>query len=133
MLMQELVAQRYVVSLETSGALPTTDVPEQVHTILDVKCPGSGMNHTNAWSNLSRLRTHDEVKFVIADRQDYDYAKGVIAQHHLLDRTTNILLSPVYGELAPDRLVNWMIEDKLPCRLNMQVHKAVWEPSQRGV
>ncbi len=132
-LLQALVRQGYIVSLETNGALSTVDVPHEVRVILDIKCPGSGMEHHNEWSNLSRLRHHDEVKFVIADRNDYEWAKLVIARYELCSAAGEVLLSPVFGELDPKTLVQWMSEDKLPVRMNLQIHKYIWNPSTRGV
>jgi 7-carboxy-7-deazaguanine synthase len=132
-LLEALVLKKYVVSLETNGALSTARVPNAVRVILDVKCPQSGMSEKNDWSNLSRLRPYDEVKFVIADRLDYEWAKQVIAQHALFAKVEQVLLSPVFGELFPEDLVTWMAEDNLPARLNLQIHKYIWEPTKRGV
>jgi 7-carboxy-7-deazaguanine synthase len=132
-LLEALITQKYVVSLETNGALSTADVPKAVHIILDVKCPQSNMSKKNDWSNLSRLRPHDEVKFVIADRTDYEWTKQVILKYSLFAMVEQILLSPVFGELLPSDLVTWMLEDNLPARLNLQIHKYIWEPAKRGV
>lgn len=132
-LMRELSDQGFSVNLETGGSLATTDVDPRVRVILDVKCPGSGMSDRNLWSNLNHLRAHDEVKFVVADRADYDYALAVCERHQLFDRATPVLLSPVFGELDPKQLVDWMLDDKLPARLNMQMHKFIWDPAQKGV
>lgn len=133
LLLEALLSKTYIVSLETNGALSTKDVPPSVHVILDVKCPQSGMSNKNEWSNLSRLQIHDEVKFVIADRSDYEFAKKVISQYNLFDKTNTVLLSPVFGELSPQELIAWMTEDKLPARLNLQIHKYIWDPAKRGV
>jgi 7-carboxy-7-deazaguanine synthase len=132
-LMHHLCDRRYKVSLETGGSLPTANVDPRVKVILDVKCPGSGMADKNFWPNLKTLRNHDEVKFVITDRADYDYSRQVIEQHALTDRVNEILFSPVFGTLDPKQLVHWILEDRLPVRLNMQVHKFIWSPETQGV
>jgi 7-carboxy-7-deazaguanine synthase len=132
-LMERLVSKKYVVSLETNGAFSTEKVPIEVKVILDVKCPQSGMSEKNEWSNLHRLHHHDEIKFVIADKNDYEWAKQVIKKYSLFDKAGEILFSPVFGELHPKDLVAWMAKDHLQARLNLQVHKFVWEPATRGV
>jgi 7-carboxy-7-deazaguanine synthase len=91
------------------------------------------MSDRNDWSNLSRLTPLDEVKFVLADRSDYDWAKKIISSHDLFTKAGHILLSPVYRELDPSDLVAWMIQDRLDARLNLQLHKVVWSPTARGV
>lgn len=132
-LMKSLCDMDYIVSLETGGSLTTKPVDPRVHTILDIKCPGSGMEQKNLWSNLDILRPHDEVKFVLLDRQDYDYAKEVCAAHHLYGRCREVLFSPVFDKLEATQLVEWILEDKLPIRLNLQIHKFIWSPATRGV
>lgn len=132
-LLNLLCESNYIVSLETSGSLSTEQVPCQVRTILDVKCPGSKMDHKNLWSNLKRLRTHDEVKFVIQDYQDYLYAKNICDQYQLFSAVKEVLFSPVFGILNPQELVKWVLEDQLPVRLNLQIHKFIWSPNQKGV
>ena len=108
-------------------------VPRAVVKIVDVKCPGSGESAKNNWSNLDRLAPHDEVKFVIADRADYEFARDVIAKHDLASRAAAILLSPVHGVLDPRTLSEWMLADHLSARLQLQLHKFIWHPSTRGV
>jgi 7-carboxy-7-deazaguanine synthase len=132
-LMQELLARRKTVLLETGGHRSTDRVPEQVVTILDVKCPGSGESARMDWANLDRLRSHDEVKFVIKDRADYEYARDVIARHHLGTRAAAIHVSPVHGILEPRLLSEWVLADKLPVRVQLQLHKYIWDPGTRGV
>lgn len=132
-LIKTLLAHHYLVSIETNGAVSTAFVPQEAKIVLDVKCPDSGMSERNDWSNLARLRPHDEVKFVIADRSDYEWSQQVIVQYDLFAKVEQVLLSPVFGELAPSELVAWMVKDKLPARLNLQIHKHIWEPSKRGV
>jgi len=132
-MMTQLCDQGYVVSLETSGSLPTEGVDPRVHVILDVKCPGSGMEKKNLWANLELLRPHDEVKFVISDEADYLYAKEVCDQNQLYKKVKNVLFSPVFGQLDAQKLVYWILNDQLPVRLNMQIHKFIWEPMTKGV
>ena len=132
-LMEALLAQGRTVLLETGGHRTTERVPEAVVTILDVKCPASGESHRNLWENLGRLRPHDEVKFVVQDRADYEYARGVIAQHGLAGRAAAIHLSPVHGVLPPAELAAWVLADRVPARVQLQVHKLIWSPDARGV
>ena len=132
-LMMGLLERGRTVLIETGGHRSTERVPEQVITILDIKCPGSGEAHRNDWSNLDRLRPHDEVKFVIKDRADYDYARDVITRHDLGKRASAVLFSPVHGVLGPQQLSEWVLADKLPVRLQLQLHKYIWDPGTRGV
>jgi len=132
-LMQRLLADGRQVMLETGGHRPTTRVPPGVRMIVDVKCPGSGEADKNDWSNLGRLAPHDEVKFVIADRADYEFAREVITRYDLPSRAAAVLMSPVHGALEPVTLSNWMLTDHLPARLQLQLHKYIWPPSTRGV
>lgn len=132
-LMEGLLARGRTVLLETGGHRSTARVPAGVVTILDVKCPGSGESAKNDWTNLDRLRPHDEVKFVIKDRADYEYARDVIARHGLAARTAPVLMSPVHGVLEPRTLSEWMLADHLPARLQLQLHKYIWDPNARGV
>ncbi len=132
-LMKSLCDKGYAVSLETSGSLPTDEVDPRVRIILDIKCPGSGMSHKNLWANLDLLRTHDEIKFVVKDRHDYDYAKQVCMEKKLFEKPAAILLSPVYGEMEPKSLVEWILQDHLPVRLNLQIHKFIWSSDTKGV
>ncbi len=132
-LMKQLCDKKYVVSLETGGSLSTAEVDPRVRVILDVKCPDSGMSDKNHWPNLGLLRAHDEVKFVVAGINDYNYAKQISGDYDLLKRETPILLSPVFGTLDPKELVGWILRDKLPARLNLQIHKFIWSPDTKGV
>jgi 7-carboxy-7-deazaguanine synthase len=132
-LMERLLANGYEVLLETGGHLPLDDVPEPVKAIVDVKCPGSGEAANMHWPNLDQLSPHDEVKFVIADRADFDYAADVTARHRLIERTAAVLFSPVHGELDPADLVQWILESRLPVRMQIQAHKYIWSPETRGV
>jgi 7-carboxy-7-deazaguanine synthase len=132
-LMQGLIDRGKTVLLETGGHRSTARVPAPVVTILDVKCPGSGEAGRTDWQNLDRLRPHDEVKFVIRDRADYDYARDAIARHGLAARAAAIHLSPVHGVLDPKVLSEWVLADRLPVRVQLQLHKYIWSPQTRGV
>jgi 7-carboxy-7-deazaguanine synthase len=132
-LMEGLLARGRTVLLETGGHRSTARVPDGVVTILDVKCPGSGEAERNDWGNLDRLRPHDEVKFVIKDRADYEYARNVIGRHDLARCVAAIHMSPVHGVLHPRALSEWVLADTLPVRVQLQLHKYIWEPGTRGV
>lgn len=131
-LMQRLLDLGHEVLLETSGSLSIERVPEAVHVILDLKPPGSGEVERNLWSNLDRLRPHHEVKIVIASREDYEWARERIREHALNERCV-VLLSPAFGLVDTRALASWMLEDRLPARFNLQLHKVVWDPDARGV
>ena len=133
LLMTALVDRGRTVLLETGGHRNTARVPTPVVTILDVKCPGSGQAHRNDWSNMQRLRPQDEVKFVIKDRADYEYARDVSARYELAERAGAVHLSPVHGVMDPRTLSEWVLADKLPARVQLQIHKFIWEPGTRGV
>jgi 7-carboxy-7-deazaguanine synthase len=132
-LMDRLLADGRTVMLETGGHRPIARVPEAVLKIVDVKCPGSGESERNDWDNLGRLARHDEVKFVVKDRIDYEFARDVIARYDLERRAGAILVSPVHGVLDPKTLAAWVLEDHLPARLQLQLHKFIWSPTTRGV
>jgi 7-carboxy-7-deazaguanine synthase len=132
-LMRELLQRGKTVLLETGGHRSTGRVPAGVVTILDVKCPGSGEAAKMDWGNLERLRPHDEVKFVVKDRGDYEYARDVIARYDLARRAAAIHLSPVHGVMNPRTLSEWVLADRLPARVQLQLHKYIWEPETRGV
>jgi 7-carboxy-7-deazaguanine synthase len=132
-LMQRLLADGIEVMLETGGHVSTEQVPPGVTTILDVKCPASGESGKNHWPNLERLRPGDEVKFVIQDRADYDYAREVVDRCRLAGRAHAVLFSPVHGVLDPKALAAWILADRLAVRLQVQVHKYIWGANARGV
>jgi 7-carboxy-7-deazaguanine synthase len=132
-LMERLSGAGRTVMLETGGHRSIARVPAGVTKIVDVKCPGSGEADKNDWSNLNALAPHDEVKFVVKDRIDYEFARGVIARHGLADRAAAVLLSPVHGVLDARTLSEWMLADRLPARLQVQLHKYIWTPTTRGV
>ena len=132
-LMEALVDRGRTVLLETGGHRSTARVPERVVTILDVKCPGSGEAHRNDPENLARLRPHDQVKFVLRDRADYEFAREAISRHGLARRAAAVLFSPVHGVLDPKQLSAWVLADRLPVRVQLQLHKYIWDPAARGV
>ena len=118
--------------LETSGSLDIARVDPRVHRIVDIKCPGSGMAGCNRWKNLDVLSARDEIKFVIADRSDSEWACEVMTRHGLSD-ICPVLMSPVFGELDNVRLAEWILADGLPVRYQLQLHKFIWDPATRGV
>jgi 7-carboxy-7-deazaguanine synthase len=132
-LMQRLLDRGFEVMLETGGHLPIDRVPDAVIKIVDVKCPGSGEAARMHWSNLERLGRHDEVKFVLVDRADFEYACDVVRRFDLTSRVAAVLFSPVHGVLAPDVVAGWILESRLAVRLHLQLHKYVWSPEARGV
>ncbi|HMF44734.1 MAG TPA: radical SAM protein [Polyangia bacterium] len=128
-----LLGAGYRVMIETSGAHPLDALPDDVVRVIDVKTPGSGESHRNRPELLRRgLRPGDAVKFVVVDEADYRWATEVIREHELGGRT-EVLLSPVHGRLDPKELVGWMLRDRLPARLNLQLHKYIWDAETRGV
>jgi 7-carboxy-7-deazaguanine synthase len=122
----------FEVLLETSGAFDIAPVDPRVVKIVDVKCPGSGEEPSNRWANLDALGPRDEIKFVLADRADYEYARDVIRAHGL-ERRGGLLMSAVHGRLDPARLAEWILEDGLEVRLQIQLHKVLWPDRDRGV
>lgn len=133
LLMSQLCSEGYRVTIETGGSLDIQPIDPRVTTILDIKCPESGMSHKNYWNNLSILRAEDEIKFVLVNREDYDYAKTICDNYRLYDRKKSPLFSPVHGVLDPKTLVQWILKDKIPVRLNLQLHKYIWDPTTKGV
>jgi 7-carboxy-7-deazaguanine synthase len=132
-LMERLVAARYEVLLETGGHVAIDDVPDEVAAIVDVKCPASGEAGHMHWANLDQISATDEVKFVIQDRADFDYAVEIVDRYRLAGRARAVLFSPVHGVLAPDQLARWILEAHVPARLQIQAHKYIWSPETRGV
>jgi 7-carboxy-7-deazaguanine synthase len=144
-LMERLLASGYELMIETSGERPLDRVPAAVHKIVDVKCPGSGEGGSFRMSNLEFLTQGDEVKFVITDRGDYEFARDFIRQQGLESRAGSVLLSPAFNKmpsivrstencmLDPRELVGWMLADGLDARLSLQIHKYIWEPQKKGV
>jgi 7-carboxy-7-deazaguanine synthase len=124
-LLADLCDAGYDVSLETSGAIDIGAVDKRVRKVVDLKAPGSGESARNLFANVAHLGARDQVKIVIADRADYDWARARIAEHDFASRCT-VLLSPVYGRLAPRELADWILADRLPVRFQLQLHKALW-------
>ena len=131
-LMQALLDRGFEVLLETGGSLPIEGVPAGVKRIVDVKCPGSGESERNRWDNLATLREGDELKFVIADRADYDWAAEVV-RRHAVDAVIPIHFSPVHDTLDGGALARWVLDDALPVRVQLQLHKRLWPGVERGV
>lgn len=143
--MQRLVEAGYKVLLETSGERPLAKVPKAVIKIVDVKCPHSGEGETFDESNLAALQSRDEVKFVLSDRVDYEFAREFVARHELAGRVHAVLFSPAFRKdasgardasqclLDPQELALWMLEDNVPARLGLQIHKFIWDPAVKGV
>jgi 7-carboxy-7-deazaguanine synthase len=144
-LMQRLLDDGYTVLLETSGERPLEHVPRAVHKIVDVKCPHSGEPDTFQIENLETLSSADEVKFVLSDRADYDFARDFVARHDLARRVNAVLFSPAFAKdarggrdtshclLDPRELAEWMLADNVPARLGLQLHKFIWDPAMKGV
>jgi 7-carboxy-7-deazaguanine synthase len=131
-LIDRLLAEGYEVLIETGGSLDVGGLDPRVVKILDLKAPGSGMEHRNNLDNLRYVDRKDQIKFVVADRRDYEWAKRMMAEHALAEKV-QVLFSPVFGELHPRELAEWMLADRLPARLQIQLHKYLWDPDQRGV
>jgi 7-carboxy-7-deazaguanine synthase len=131
-LMEELLRRGRRVLLETGGSLPIEEVPDGVLRIVDVKCPGSGEAASNRWENLESLRSGDEVKFVIAGRDDYLWAREQVRRLCLSERCT-VLFSPAHGVVDPGDMARWVLEDGLPVRVQIQFHKVLWPGKERGV
>ena len=132
-LMERLLDEGRTVMLETGGHLSADEVPAGVVRVIDIQCPGSGESARVHWPNLERLRSSDELKFVIRDRADYEFAREVVAKHHLLSRCAAVHFSPVHGVLEAKQLAEWILADRLSVRLQLQVHKYIWSPETRGV
>ncbi len=132
-LMERLIANGRTVMVETGGHMSIERVPAPVIRVVDVKCPGSGEAHRNHWANLQHLLPHDEIKFVIKDRADYEYAREVVTRHRLAGRVSAVLFSPVHGVLDAKELAAWILADRLDVRLQLQAHKFIWGADVRGV
>jgi len=144
-LMQRLLDDGYTVLLETSGERPLQRVPQGVMKIVDVKCPNSGEPDTFYMENLEILEPGDEIKFVLSDREDYEFARDFVARHHLAGRVNAVLFSPAFSKdasgsrdtshclLDPQELAEWMLADNVPARLGLQLHKFIWDPAMKGV
>lgn len=132
-LMERLLERGRTVLLETGGQIDISRVPGKVVKVMDVKCPGSGEAGKNHWENIDRLGSRDQVKFVIKDREDYEYARDVVQRHGLERRCAAVLFSPVHGVLEPKLLSEWVLQDRVPARVQVQIHKYIWGADVRGV
>lgn len=132
-LLKQLIKKDFTVILETNGSIPILNVPKKVTKVVDFKCPSSGQTDKMLVENFQILEKYDEVKFVIADEEDYKYAVNTISSLELLKQTKNILLSPIMDRLAPRILANWMVRDKLQAILQVQLHRVIWPDIERGV
>ncbi len=132
-LMEQLLDGGRTVLLETGGQIDMSRVPGAVIKVMDVKCPASGESERVDWGNIDRLGSRDQVKFVIQDRGDYEFARDTVTRHALDRRCAAVLFSPVHGVLNPKSLSEWILEDRLPVRLQLQIHKHIWGANVRGV
>lgn len=131
-LMAVLANNGYEVLLETGGSLPIKDVDKRVRIILDLKCPSSGMLKKNFYENIKHVKSFDEIKFVIGSREDYDWTKEIIKKYSLEEKCA-LLISPVFGKIDSVEIVNWILEDKIKVRFQLQMHKFIWSPDTKGV
>jgi len=132
-LMTALCDAGRTVLIETSGAHDISPIDPRVHRIMDLKTPGSGECARNLWSNIAHLNQGDEVKFVIGSREDYEWSREQVRTHDLASRCGTVLFSPIFGRIEPRQIVEWILEDKLPVRFQLQMHKFIWDPKQKGV
>jgi 7-carboxy-7-deazaguanine synthase len=131
-LMKQLCDDGFEVLIETSGSLPIKDIDQRVKVIMDLKCPSSGMEKKNYYENIDYLKQEDELKFVIGSKEDYDWTVNVLMKYDL-ENKCKILFSVVFGKLEPVQLVNWILENKLNVRFQLQMHKIIWHPETKGV
>jgi len=132
-LMKELCDNGKTVLIETSGAHDISGIDPRVHRIMDLKTPGSGESERNFYGNISHLTRNDEVKFVIGSREDYLWSREKITQFDLSNRCGTVLFSPIFGRIEPREIVEWMLEDQLAVRFQLQMHKSIWSPEMKGV
>jgi len=132
LLMTSLADDGFEVMIETGGSLPIKEIDPRVMIIMDLKCPSSGMLKKNLYENIDCLKPTDEVKFVLGSKEDYDWAKQTIGNYRLTEKSA-VLFSVVFGKLEPVKVVNWILEDNLSVRFQLQMHKFIWEPAAKGV
>ncbi|MEA3209248.1 MAG: 7-carboxy-7-deazaguanine synthase [Chthoniobacter sp.] len=132
-LMAALCDAGRTVLIETSGAHDISRIDPRVHRIMDLKTPGSGEVARNLWSNIGHLAKRDEVKFVIGSREDYEWSSEQVRAHDLVSRCGTVLFSPIFDRIEPRQIVEWILADKLPVRFQLQMHKFIWDPKQKGV
>jgi len=131
-LMKRLCDEGFEVMLETGGSLPIQDIDERVMIIMDLKCPSSKMMKKNLYENIEHIKKTDEIKFVIGDREDYEWSKEMVQKYSLIEKCS-VLFSVVFGKLEPVQLVNWILQDRLNVRYQLQMHKIIWTPETKGV
>ena len=131
-LCEKLIENGFDVMIETSGSYDISVLPKQVHVVMDLKCPDSGMEDKNLYENISFLKNTDDLKFVVASYEDFLWADSLVREKDLSGKV-NVLVSPAFGLVKPDQLVAWMLETKLKARLNLQIHKYIWNPRKKGV
>jgi 7-carboxy-7-deazaguanine synthase len=131
-LMQRLLDENFIVSLETNGSFSVKDVPLDVIKVIDLKCPDSGEADTMAWENLQLARPHDQFKFVVSSRADFDWSQRICDDYGLYEKCA-VLFSPAYGSVKPIELAEWILEAKKPMTMQLQMHKEIWGPNERGV
>jgi 7-carboxy-7-deazaguanine synthase len=131
-LMRRLCDDGYTVLLETSGSISIATVDPRVRRIVDIKCPDSGMEKHNLWDNIVHLKPTDEIKFVVGSREDFEWAAAVLRTHALTAKCP-VLMSPVFGKVQPIELAQWILDERLDVRFQLQMHKYIWEPATRGV
>jgi len=132
-LLKALCDRSHTVLLETGGHRDIAPVDLRVHRIMDLKCPDSKMSRRNRWENIPHLTLRDEVKFVIASRRDFEWARDRVQQYELNEKVNAVLFSPVFGQIDPRDLVQWILAEKVPVRFQLQLHKFIWDPAERGV
>lgn len=130
--MKQLCDKGFEVMLETGGSLPIKEIDKRVMIIMDLKCPSSKMMKKNLYENIDYIKSIDEIKFVIGDREDYDWSKELIEKYNLIEKCS-VLFSVVFGKLEPVKLVEWILEDRLKVRYQLQMHKIIWHPETKGV
>ena len=131
-LLHKLIKNGNDVLIETGGALSIEKIPKEVIVILDIKCPSSNMSDKNLWTNINFLKKEDQVKFVIGDREDYEWTKTILKKYNL-NTKCEILFSPVFNKIEPKTIVDWIMEDNLDVRFQLQIHKFIWEENKKGV
>jgi len=131
-LIQDLFNHNYEVLLETGGHLDISQIDKRVKIIMDIKCPSSGESNKILWSNLENLNSTTELKFVVGDKNDFDWSISVIEKNKL-NQKNKIIFSPVFGQLENEKLAEWILESKLPIRMQLQIHKYIWHPDKKGV
>ncbi len=132
LLIEGLLDKNYAVLVETNGSYDIRTIPQKAVKIMDIKCPDSNMSHLMDWQNINHLTTSDEVKFVLSSRKDYEWTKEVIRKYNLSE-ITKVLIGTVFGAISPKLVVQWILEDNLDVRFQLQLHKYIWEPQTRGV